>query len=337
MATNIINAASGGVTAKWLIGTTSFTLTGQTAANAGLSSAGQGRFYFDSTANKFKVSENGGAYVDLVPGSSLPSGTTGQTLRHNGTAWVASSDLTNDGTNVIISGSGFQLYKYAATPNLALFHSNGSVGAPTTTLSGDQMGVVSMRGYGATGYSGVGNARIAAFAEETFTNSAFGSRLSFWTTPIGSTSNTEKMRITGGGNVLIGTTDDDGTPATGRLVVKGSTANGTSHIFVGRDSDEVNVFTLNTDGNLNASGTGVFGGAAGGAGRPRPRRCAVSRRCSPAPGKRRRVCRGVAPCSPSPRAVRAARNPPAARPGAACRPRPRATRGPRPAGTVEPG
>jgi hypothetical protein len=266
VATNIINAASGGVTAKWLIGTTSFTLTGQTAANAGLSSAGQGRFYFDSTANKFKVSENGGAYVDLVPGSSLPSGTTGQTLRHNGTAWVASSELTNDGTNVIISGSGFQLYKYAATPNLALFHSNGSVGAPTTTLSGDQMGVVSMRGYGATGYSGVGNARIAAFAEETFTNSAFGSRLSFWTTPIGSTSNTEKMRITGGGNVLIGTMDDDGTPATGRLVVKGSTANGTSHIFVGRDSDEANVFTLNTDGNLNAAGTGVFGGASGAAG-----------------------------------------------------------------------
>ncbi len=35
-------------------------------AAPGLSPADQGRIYFDSTANKFKVSENNGAYVDLV-------------------------------------------------------------------------------------------------------------------------------------------------------------------------------------------------------------------------------------------------------------------------------
>lgn len=40
-----------------------------------------------------------------VQGQSLPSATDKQTLRHNGSAWVASSSLTNDGTNVGIGTS----------------------------------------------------------------------------------------------------------------------------------------------------------------------------------------------------------------------------------------
>ena len=39
------------------------------------------------------------------PGGVLPTGTTGQTLYNNGSAWTASSALTNDGTNVGISGN----------------------------------------------------------------------------------------------------------------------------------------------------------------------------------------------------------------------------------------
>lgn len=41
----------------------------------GLSNAGQGRIYFSSADNKFKVSENGGAFVDLVGGGGGGSGT----------------------------------------------------------------------------------------------------------------------------------------------------------------------------------------------------------------------------------------------------------------------
>ncbi len=42
----------------------SVSLSGITAPNVSI--AGQGRIYFDSTANRFRVSENGGAYVNLV-------------------------------------------------------------------------------------------------------------------------------------------------------------------------------------------------------------------------------------------------------------------------------
>ncbi|MFA5148878.1 MAG: hypothetical protein WC491_07125, partial [Candidatus Omnitrophota bacterium] len=57
-----------------------------------------------------------------------------------------------------------------------------------------------------------------------------------------------------GGIVGIGTTDFDGAPALGHLTVKGTTNDGTTNIFVGRDSDEVNVAYLDTDGNLTLSG-----------------------------------------------------------------------------------
>jgi len=65
------------------------------------------------------------------------------------------------------------------------------------------------------------------------------------------------------GNVGIGTSDFDGTPATGKLVVKGTTNNGSTNIFVGRDSDEANVATLDTDGNIITSGSAQVGGATG--------------------------------------------------------------------------
>jgi hypothetical protein len=44
-----------------------------------LSPFGQGRIYFDSTANRFRVSENNGAFVDLVGSVSAPLGLTSTT------------------------------------------------------------------------------------------------------------------------------------------------------------------------------------------------------------------------------------------------------------------
>ena len=48
----------------------------------------------DATGNATWVDPN-----TLITGA-LPTGTTGQTIRHNGTAWVANSVIYNDGTNV---------------------------------------------------------------------------------------------------------------------------------------------------------------------------------------------------------------------------------------------
>jgi hypothetical protein len=51
------------------------------------------------SANTLTIAATGG------PGGTLPAGTAGQTLYNNGSAWTASSALTNNGTNVAISGS----------------------------------------------------------------------------------------------------------------------------------------------------------------------------------------------------------------------------------------
>jgi len=82
------------------------------------------------------------------------------------------------------------------------------------------------------------------------------------------TADAEVMRLVAG-NLAIGTTDMDGTPVIGRIVAKGSTNDGTTNIFVGRDSDEVNVFRVNTNGgiyafNLDISGSGGIQIGAGG-------------------------------------------------------------------------
>ena len=65
------------------------------------------------------------------------------------------------------------------------------------------------------------------------------------------------------GNLLIGTTDDDGTPATARLVAQGSTNDGSTNIFVGRDSDGANVLSVDTNGIITPAGYKSSDGSAG--------------------------------------------------------------------------
>ncbi|MEO6539757.1 MAG: hypothetical protein ABIN74_02155, partial [Ferruginibacter sp.] len=52
-------------------------------------------------AGKFLISDNTGlaSWYDLTP-SLLPSGAVGNTLRHNGTGWVANNLIYNNGTNI---------------------------------------------------------------------------------------------------------------------------------------------------------------------------------------------------------------------------------------------
>jgi len=65
----------------------------------------QGRIYFDSTSNKFRVSENGGAYVDLVgSGGVSGTGTTNSIPKWSSATGLANSILEEDGTDILIDG-----------------------------------------------------------------------------------------------------------------------------------------------------------------------------------------------------------------------------------------
>jgi hypothetical protein len=66
---------------------------------------------------------------------------------------------------------------------------------------------------------------------------------------------TEHFRVANGGNILIGTVTEP-TPAS-RLVVKGSTNDGSTDIISGQDSDGMEMFAVNTDGAAEFKGLSV--------------------------------------------------------------------------------
>lgn len=88
------------------------------------------------------------------------------------------------------------------SPNIIL--QKGRSNAGMAIGSGDNMG--SIKFYGGTGSAFAEGARIRGDAEGTFTTSSLPSALTFWTAPSGSNAVVERMRITNGGNIGIGTT-----------------------------------------------------------------------------------------------------------------------------------
>lgn len=124
--------------------------------------------------------------------------------------WSASN-----GANLIAD-----LTSHGDTARFILKHSQGSKSSPTTTNSGNQMGVFGVRGFDGSAYSAVTVGLIAVNAEETFTSTAQGTRLEFFTTAIGATTPTAKMRIKNTGNVLIGSGSE--TAGLERLQVTGA-------------------------------------------------------------------------------------------------------------------
>ena len=86
-------------------------------AAPGLSPAGQGRIYFDSTSNTFRVSQNGGAYTDLVgSGGVTGSGTTNVIPRFTGATALGDSAISDNGTLVsstrsisVATGQNYQI------------------------------------------------------------------------------------------------------------------------------------------------------------------------------------------------------------------------------------
>jgi hypothetical protein len=159
-------------------------------------------------------------------GGSLPSGTPGQTLRSDGTNWIANSVLYNNGTNIGIgttsplgklhiasetSYTSLGVFNHTNGSNsgsaLELHFSRGTQAVPSSVTYGDAMGWINFKGYNGSAYSY--GAIIKAVASEAWTGTANGTNLYFLTTPngstIGSLMSSSSMAIKNNGNVGIGT------------------------------------------------------------------------------------------------------------------------------------
>lgn len=98
------------------------------------------------------------------------------------------------------------LTKYGSAPNLAGRRSSGTSTSPSATSLNSSLVTFSGRGYTGTGFSS-DKVQINMLADETFTSTANGTRITFSTTLNGTTSLLERVRIDNTGKVGIGSTD----------------------------------------------------------------------------------------------------------------------------------
>ncbi|MCR4330072.1 MAG: hypothetical protein NUV65_06030, partial [Candidatus Roizmanbacteria bacterium] len=133
-------------------------------------------------------------------GGTLPTGTNGQTLRSNGTNWLANSTLYNDGTNVGI-GTTVPGYKLDIAGNLGGGGGKG-VHIQNTLASGYSELVFNNDNSRSDGTFVFGYGGSTATSAQ---NSGY-----FWNRLSGNilfgTNNTEQVRIDASGNVGVGTT-----------------------------------------------------------------------------------------------------------------------------------
>jgi hypothetical protein len=95
---------------------------------------------------------------------------------------------------------------YGASAVLTFRTAGGTAAAPTAVASGQALGFVTGQGRGATMYGAGARVGMNFYSAEAWTDSAQGAYMSFYTTPAGSTTIAERMRIDPSGNVGIGTT-----------------------------------------------------------------------------------------------------------------------------------
>ncbi len=86
----------------------------------------------------------------------------------------------------------------------------GTSGSPAAAQSGDILNFMSGRGYGTSQFAAASTGVIQVVAGETFTNASNATYISFKTTPTGSVTSVEAMRINSTGNILMDTTTDNG-------------------------------------------------------------------------------------------------------------------------------
>lgn len=101
----------------------------------------------------------------------------------------------------------YSAYTGATGDNRLVFYkSRGTLSSPSTISSGDSLGTILWAGYTAAG-SYENAAYIQASVDGTPGSGDIPGRLTFWTTPDGSATPVERMRIDSAGNVLLGSGD----------------------------------------------------------------------------------------------------------------------------------
>ncbi len=120
-------------------------------------SVGLGTVLYNTSDNTHQFS-NGSAWLNLLGTTSVPSGTANQTLRNNGSGWVADNLMKNSGTMVQIGAddaTNTGLLSVNSASSTALFVKTTSNSVALTVNSFDSHGIYSysLNQYGVYGFS----------------------------------------------------------------------------------------------------------------------------------------------------------------------------------------
>ncbi|MDB5187644.1 MAG: hypothetical protein JWO50_164 [Candidatus Kaiserbacteria bacterium] len=157
-----------------------------------------------STAVSFIVDQSGNVGI----GTSSPSAGT-------------SLDIFNTST------FGIVMTRFSSSANTGFRRAQGTSGAPTIVSNGQNLGQYFWQGFDGTNYQ-TAAAMNATVDGTTVSSSSMPGRLVFLTTPSGSTTLSERMRIDSAGNVGIGTASPVGTGST-TLQILGSGGGATQY------------------------------------------------------------------------------------------------------------
>jgi len=163
----------------------------------------------------FHAAEN---WTDTAQGAYITFGTTptGSATRYeqmrispSGNVGIGSTNPTDrlriasNGTcNIAVAGYGESI-----DVGMQFYRARGTGASPSAAQAGDALLWCGARGYGQTGWSNGSKASMGFIAAENWTDAAQGTYMSFYTTPTGSATRYERMRISPSGNVGIGSTN----------------------------------------------------------------------------------------------------------------------------------
>lgn len=198
----------------------SSTLAGMGDVDVSAADAGKSLVY-NSTSSKWEAGTAGAGGAD----KQIQFNNTGVMAGEAGLTW----DYTNK--RLMVSSNTSTSFGAISSSNLAHFaaadgvatrilldaygtngsydfrRANGTAAVPSALALGNTMMQIQGLGYGSTGYvTASARVRIRGISAEAWTDAAQGTHLTFHTTPVGSATLTEQMRITSEGLIGLGTT-----------------------------------------------------------------------------------------------------------------------------------
>jgi len=108
--------------------------------------------------------------------------------------WITSADGLAGGATILTDS-------YGDSSGLIGRRSDNTAASPTALAANDQIYLVGAGGYGSTGFTSTTRARVAFFANQTWTDTNQGTYMTLETTPNNSVTKNEVLRILAAGNI----------------------------------------------------------------------------------------------------------------------------------------